>query len=166
LWLEHPTHGRKVDVVALEVPGDIPQAASINAWNLEQAGPAQLAIPDDVSIVGYPFGITGGSGFAIWSRGTVASELDFDHDKLPMFLIDSRTRRGQSGAPVFWYSSHGMVPVKGGWMLNDGKQPPMSLLGIYSGRINEQSDLGRVFRLSSIREILDGGVRATETWID
>jgi len=165
LWLEHPVHGRMVDVVALEVPDDRPQTATIYAWNLEQSGAAQLTVPDDVSIVGFPFGITGGSGFAVWSRGTVATELDFEHDGLPMFLVDSRTRRGQSGAPVFWYSSHGLIPVKGGWMLNDGKNPPMALLGLYSGRVSEQSDLGRVFTLESLREVIDGGVRSVETWI-
>ena len=165
-WFEHPVHGRMVDVVALEVPQDLPSVATIYAWNLEQAGPAQLTVPDDVSIVGFPFGITGGAGFAIWSRGTVATELDFHHDGLPMFLVDSRTRSGQSGAPVFWYSSHGLIPVKGGWMLNDGTNPPMSLLGLYSGRVNPQSDLGRVFTLTALREIIDGAVRSEESWID
>jgi hypothetical protein len=82
-----------------------------------------------------------------------------------MFLVDSRTRRGQSGAPVFWYSSHGMIPVQGGWILN-GMNPPMSLLGIYSVRINEASDFGRVFKFRVIRETIDASVRSDETWSD
>jgi hypothetical protein len=166
LWLEHPVHRRMVDVVALPVPGDWPQSATIFPWDLSWPPLAELAVPDDVSIIGYPFGLSGAEGFAIWSRGTVATELEFDHDGVPMFLVDSRTRTGQSGAPVFWYSSHGLVPVKGGWMLNDGKQPPMSPMGIYSGRIHDQSDLGRVFRTSAIREVLVGGVRAEDEWFE
>jgi hypothetical protein len=57
----------------------------------------------------------------VWSRGTIATELDFDHDDLPMYLVDSRTREGQSGAPVIWYSSRGQIPAQGGLMLSDGK---------------------------------------------
>jgi V8-like Glu-specific endopeptidase len=164
-WLEHPIGGAKVDVVALPVEDDHPGHATIYAWNLDGPILAELAVPDDVSIIGYPFGRQGGGGFAVWSRGTIATELDFDHDGLPMFLIDSRTRPGQSGSPVCWYSSHGLIPVKGGWRLNDGKNPPMTLMGVYSGRIDAQSDLGRVFTMSAIRDVLTGGKRASTTWV-
>ncbi len=165
-WLEHPTHAAKVDVIALPVGDDHPGHATICAWNLDGPTLAELTVPDDLSIIGYPFGIQGGSGFAVWSRGTIATELDFDHDGLPMFLVDGRTRPGQSGSPVVWYSSHGLIPVKGGWMLNDGKNPPMTLMGVYSGRINAQSDLGRVFTMCAIREVITAGKRAPATWVE
>lgn len=155
LWVEHPSLGRRVDVVALRLD-EWPNTATLYPLAIEAPGLAHLTVADDVSIIGYPFGITGGEGFPIWSRGTIATELDFDHDALPMFLIDSRTRPGQSGSPVMWYSSHGMIPVEGGWQLNDGTAPPLTLLGIYSGRINDQSDLGRVFTVSAVRDMLSG----------
>jgi hypothetical protein len=34
-------------------------------------------------------------------------------------------------------------------------------VGVYSGRINEQSDLGLVWKAAAVREIVEGGVRAT-----
>lgn len=142
-------------MVALRLD-DWPGTATLYPLALEAPGLAHLTVSDDVSIVGYPLGITGGEGLPVWSRGTIATELDFDHDGLPMFLIDSRTRPGQSGAPVMWYSSHGMIPVEGGWQLNDGTAPPLTLLGIYSGRINDQSDLGMVFTLAAVGEVLSG----------
>jgi hypothetical protein len=160
LWLAHPT-GRRVDVAALSLTQLHPPTTTIYPWDLAVPPLAELTVPDDLSIVGYPFCLTSGEGFPIWSRGTIATELDFDHDGLPMFLVDSRTRQGQSGAPVLWYSSHGMIPVKGGWKLNDGKQPPLSFMGIYAGRISGDSDLGRVFKISAIAEVLEHGVRPT-----
>ncbi|MEV5961858.1 trypsin-like peptidase domain-containing protein [Kribbella sp. NPDC051952] len=155
IWLQHPS-GPVVDVVAVPLL-ELDTVATIYAVNLDAPGLAELAVPDEVSIVGYPFNITSGEGFPVWTRGTIATELDFDHDELPMFLVDSRTRTGQSGAPVFWYSSHGMIPVRGGWKLNDGQNPPLTLLGIYSGRTDQHSDLGRVFKMSAVREVIEHG---------
>ena len=36
--------------------------------------------------------------------------------------------------------------------------PVVNLLGVYSGRISEESDLGTVWKVSAIREILESGV--------
>src|SRR5206468_3833715 len=93
-----------------------------------KVGPAE-----GVSIVGFPFGITGGGAFAIWTRGFVASEPDVDLEDLPSFLVDARTRPGQSGSPVIAYSSGGMTTLADGSSAMFGG-PVTNLLGVYSGR--------------------------------
>jgi hypothetical protein len=34
--------------------------------------------------------------------------------------------------------------------------PVTNLLGVYSGRVNEQSDLGLVWKVQAVRDILEG----------
>ncbi|MBG6100173.1 S1-C subfamily serine protease [Micromonospora vinacea] len=152
LWLEHPTHGRLVDVVAVPLANSA--GTELRPYDLLGGAPEIMVGPSDgVSIVGFPFGITGGGRFAIWTRGFIASERDVDFHDLPRFLIDARTRPGQSGSPVIAYSAGGMTSMADrSTAIFDG--PVTNLLGIYSGRINEQSDLGIVWKVRAIKEIL------------
>ncbi len=114
LWLQHPSHGRRVDVVV--IPLENSSDAELHPYDLTGAAPALRIGPSDgVSVVGFPFGITGGGAFAIWTRGFLASEPEIDFDDLPSFLVDARTRPGQSGSPVIAYSSGG------GTAMADGK---------------------------------------------
>jgi hypothetical protein len=83
-----------------------------------------------VSVIGFPFGITAGGGLAIWATGFVASEPDLDYGKLPVFLIDCRSREGQSGSPVIAYRGGGMVALQGSSSIFD--RPVYRLLGIYT----------------------------------
>lgn len=159
LWLQHPIFGSIVDVVALKL-GTL-DGVTVYPFNInEPSDPRQrlrLVISQDVSIVGFPFGMTGGLSLALWIRGTIASEPEVDFQGLPLFLVDSRTRRGQSGSPVIFFSANGMVPIQGGLAM--GTRPREVLLGVYSGRVNEESDLGLVWKSRVISEILEGGVR-------
>lgn len=156
LWLEHPRFGRRVDVVALRLQNLDQVELYPHSLDSQQSEVVSPAISDGVSIVGFPFGMTGGGAFGIWSRGFVATEPEIDFNDLPLFLIDSRTRPGQSGSPVIAYFNSGMVPMKnGGAAVFSG--PVEKLLGVYSGRINSQSDLGFVWKTSVITEILDQG---------
>lgn len=133
-WFEHPVHGRRVDVVAL--PLNVATDLGFISYELIDIPETYLRPGSGVSIVGFPFGLTGGGAFGIWTHGFVASEPQIDLDNLPKFLVDARTRRGQSGSPVVGGTS--------------------VLLGIYSGRVNEQSDLGIVWKVNALREILRG----------
>jgi hypothetical protein len=54
-----------------------------------------------VSIVGFPFGLAQGAGLAIWKTGTVASDLGVNWTGRPMFLVDTTSRPGMSGSPVY-----------------------------------------------------------------
>lgn len=117
-------------------------------------------VTENVFIIGYPFGynVRPKEGkFAIWSTGTVASDPDLDleinGEQLPAFLIDAKTRKGQSGSPVIYYSANGLDRQKNGLAIYSG--PVIHELGIYSGRINPDSDLGYVWKWSLIEEIVN-----------
>jgi hypothetical protein len=76
-----------------------------------------------------------------------------DFDALPTFLIDCRSRQGQSGSPVIAYRGGGMVALTGGSTAVFAG-PVYRFLGIYSGRINSESDLGVVWKASAIAELI------------
>jgi len=99
LWIEHPKLGSDVDIILLPL-SSLDEVAihpyDVNYYEKEiDVGPA-----DAVSVVGFPFGKTGGRYFAIWATGFMASEPEFDLDGQPKFLIDCRSRPGQSGSAV------------------------------------------------------------------
>lgn len=151
-WTEHPKLGAQVDCVALPLA----HMTDVQAYPYDPAkpGPAISFKPADiVSVVGFPFGLTAGGAFAVWASGFVASEPEVDYGGLPIFLIDCRSRPGQSGSAVIAYRGGGMVSM------DDGSSavfsgPVCRLIGIYSGRINDQSDLGLVWKVSAIAEIV------------
>lgn len=159
LWLEHPDFKSAVDVVALPLTNlDDVAIYPHDPWAGQPA--VSSGVATSLNIVGFPFGLTGGGALAIWSRGTVATEPDVNFDDKPLFLIDSRTRPGQSGSPVIFYSDNGMVAMADGSsaMFNG---PVERLLGVYSGRVNSESDLGMVWKASCIVDIVERGARPT-----
>lgn len=149
LWVEHPVLGKAADMGGLQIA----ISEDLNAYPVdvtEPSDPPIISPAEILSVIGYPFGISGGKSFAIWATGFVASEPEIDHDDLPVFLIDCRTRGGQSGSPVFAvrtgsYSTAQAMLVAGGTSL---------FLGIYSGRINAESDLGKVWKREAVRALL------------
>ena len=91
---------------------------------------------------------------AILATGFVASEIDFDQGGLPIFFIDCRARPGQSGSAVIAHRNGGAVAMAdGSTALINGEMT--ALLGIYSGRVNEQSDLGIVWKSRAIKELVE-----------
>lgn len=103
VWLEHPTHGSKVDVVA--IPVEIPQdklvmfiEECIEPYNENTVS----SVKDDVYVLGFPFGISIANIFPIWKRASIASEPIVDIDDLPKMYIDTASRPGMSGSPVIY----------------------------------------------------------------
>lgn len=152
LWIEHPTLGDKVDFVALQLK-EIDNV-QFYPYDLVNTGPNIMVGPaDSVSVVGFPFGLQAGGSLAVWATGFMASEPDINYEDLPVFLIDCRSRQGQSGSAVIAYRSGGMVAMQdGGSAAFSG--PVTKFLGIYSGRINTESDLGIVWKASAIQELV------------
>ena len=153
LWVEHPTLGSRGDLVAL--PLTKLDDVQLYAYDLEGPGHDIAVGPTSVvSVVGFPFGEAAGGSLAIWATGFIASETDVDYNKLPLFFIDCRSRPGQSGSPVIAYRELGQTVAlqDGGTVVYD--QAVWRLLGIYSGRVNEQSDLGLVWKTSAIRDLV------------
>ncbi|MGA3117669.1 MAG: trypsin-like peptidase domain-containing protein [Syntrophobacteraceae bacterium] len=166
LWLEDPVHGPNADVVGLPLT-DI---GGVECYPYSYSGPsghdvASLPVPtikwgpsDFVNIIGFPFGWKGGGSLGIWVQGAIATEPVVDYKNLPRFLIDSRTRPGQSGSPVVIYKRNGWVTLGNGqlYMIHN---PLTLLVGIYSGRLSLESDLGTVWKTSVISAIAEHGKR-------
>lgn len=147
LWIEHPTLGSAADFVALRLPTrtDI----NVYPYRAKHLAHMEIAPAQTVSLVGFPFGERTGPSFAVWATGFVASEPEIDHGGRPVFLIDCRSRSGQSGSPVILHRGYRDTIV-------DATEAEImsELLGIYSGRINEGSDLGIVWKTCEIVELL------------
>lgn len=151
-WVEHPQLGPDADFVTLPLTelNDV----ELYPHTLGEGDRLIMVSPaDTVSVVGFPFGMRTGGSLAIWATGFVATEPDLDHDGRPVFLIDCRARQGQSGSAVIAHRPGGMVT------LEDGSSavfrgPVTRFLGIYSGRINPESDLGIVWKAHAIRELV------------
>lgn len=145
-WLEHPL-GPKVDVVAVplrDVEGIKPIPHVVPTNDFDDLLPSHL-----VRVIGFPFGLQPGMGaLAVWSTGFVATEPTMPWKGLPVFLIDCRARPGQSGSPVVVWEL-GRSGAKG---LRAGLT--QAFLGVYSGRINADSDLGIVWKASVVRELV------------
>jgi hypothetical protein len=151
-WIEHPTLGAKADFVAL--PLSALDDVQVYPYDVANTGPDVLLGPaDTVSVIGFPFGITAGGSFAVWATGFLASEPAIDFHDLPIQLIDCRSRQGQSGSPVLSYRSGGAVAMSNGdTAMFTG--PVVKFIGIYSGRINSESDLGIVWKATAINALM------------
>jgi hypothetical protein len=139
------------DVVALPIAPSV----DVQLWPYEVDYLSHLRVQPSqrVNVIGFPFGERSGVSFAVWATGFIASEPEVDHSGKPVFLIDCRSREGQSGSPVILYGSTGAaLPYEVG---SEEASDAMRLLGIYSGRINKDSDLGVVWKTHAISELLD-----------
>lgn len=156
LWLEHPAHP-EYDVIAL--PLTALEGVAIYTHDPWEKAYMAVSVTDALSIVGFPFGVTGGGFFGVFTRGFIATEPYVAWNNLPAFLIDSRTRSGQSGSPVIEFLPRGGVTHSAQGM-HIGSQTVEHFFGVYSSRINSESDLGLVWKPLVIREIVESNVRA------
>ena len=152
-------HRRKVDAVALpiDIPGQLTPLPYVLDAPSGQSMILRAEVSEWVNIIGFPFGESSAGYFAIWVKGAIASDIEIDHDQLPCFLIDSRTRAGQSGSPVVAYAPPGPAILSNGTLALQ-ETSIVRLLGVYSGRINRESDIGYVWKVAAIIEILENGV--------
>ena len=156
-WIEHPLLGSKADLVALNVRwGD---DVLCLPYYIEEANDrvGMLVSPaEPVSVIGFPFGIATNGKLPVWATGFLAQELTLVDQQNPVFLIDCRSRQGQSGSPVIAFRTSGYRTVSNG-RISASLTPNTvwEFLGIYSGRVNPESDLGRVWHVSSLSALLD-----------
>jgi hypothetical protein len=156
-WIEHPRLGKAADVVALNLNwgSDVLKLPYYMKTQLDRVnmvvGPAEA-----VSVVGFPFGLSSAGKFPIWATGFLAQELSLITPDSPVFLIDCRTRPGQSGSAVIAYRPAGYRKQHEGRISSTlGGAKTWEFLGIYSGRVNAESDLGRVWHASAVEEVLE-----------
>lgn len=161
-WLCHPTHGNKVDVVAIPLPPVLIEKYQLFAINdVDFDKEYATAVADDSFVIGYPFSDITFLQLPIWKRASIASEPDVDLDQLPKLLIGTATRSGLSGSPVVMQriGIHGMYGGKltGAEVIGRIR----NFVGVYSGRIGAdetKAQLGIVWKARVIDEIIDGRV--------
>ena len=171
-WMEHPMFGADVDVAvlpinitdddALVIPWTTPL---VEAREPHEAPWPILAAGQDVFVVGYPDALMTGPMFPLWIRGSIASEPYFGYtvaDKhLPLMLIDARTRKGQSGSAVMRHRPEGTVVTRVDGEMGVTTGPVSQLIGVYSGRTSDESDLGFVWRVDEVEVTCRDGVPGT-----
>ena len=152
LWVEHPLLGSKADFVALPITET--HDVDLHPHTVSAEPSRVLFGPSDIlSVIGFPFGLKASGGFGVWSSGFVASEPEVDYNDLPVLLIDCRSRQGQSGSPVIIFRRGGGFSMRdGSTPINSGAQS--ELVGIYSGRIHKDSDIGMVWKSKAIKELI------------
>jgi hypothetical protein len=158
IWFQHPVYNEDVDIVTIPMPG-IDETAlmhskdpALNLCNIR-------VYPSlDVYVLGFPRGMSGGAHFPIWKRGTIATEPDINIDNLPKLYIDTATREGMSGSPVYAQEVGYWIP-EGGNSSQAAFGKGMRFLGIYSGRVGDDTflaQLGIVWKEQAIIEIIEG----------
>ncbi|WP_444926757.1 trypsin-like serine peptidase [Microbulbifer sp. TRSA002] len=163
-WIEHPRLGEKADIVALNLTwgDDVLKLPYYLKLDLDRVG--MIVSPaEPISVIGYPFGLSTSGKLPVWATGFLAQELSLISKEEPVFLVDCRTRQGQSGSPVIAFRTTGFRSIKDN-RLSTSLSPKIvwEFLGIYSGRVNEKSDLGRVWHVSALEELLDAAERDYE----
>jgi hypothetical protein len=151
LWYEHPILGPRADFIALKLT-ELTDVA-LFPYEIPSQHRIQTGVTEVVSVVGYPFGLSV-EAFPVWATGFIATDPDLNYKELPVMLIDCRSRQGQSGSPVLLYRGGGMVSLENNSIMSAGG-PIWRFLGIYSGRINDESDLGVVWKESAILELIN-----------
>lgn len=155
-WIEHPTLGATADIVALNVKWGsdvlcLPYYIEGDTDRIKMlVNPAET-----VSVIGFPFGLSTTGKLPVWVTGFLAQELGLVTEENPVFLIDCRSRQGQSGSPVIAYRVSNYRFISGDKVTTRlSPQVAWEFLGIYSGRINPESDLGRVWHVSILKDLL------------
>ena len=149
LWIEHDL-GSEIDVVIIPIE----EMQDVSLYNLGDAinGFELLSQPsDDVSIIGFPNGLSGSGKFPIWKTGNIATDYDLNWNDKPLFLIDATTRKGMSGSPVIM-TKEGLCRFERNNMMSGRFS---KFMGVYSGRIDETTEIGRVWKPSALYEIID-----------
>ena len=188
VWFESPELASSCDVIAipLERPRTCPSAMHSPA-NLISNDSIPIEPGCTVFIIGFPKSISVHAGLPLWKSGYIASEPYFDVTlggslaevggliggrTIPAFFIDSQTRDGMSGSPVFASYTGTWDPQKpySGFDFNDPSfklsgdvfigSTGREFVGCYSGRVGKLEDgaaLGLCWRRDTIEKICAGG---------
>jgi hypothetical protein len=149
-WLEHPTLKGAADLVALPLAN----TSNVQFYPLD-IGLAKtdlvLSPGESLSIVGFPFGLAQEGGLPIWKTGTIASDLDINYGGKPVFLVDTTSRPGMSGSPVYAIRT-GAISTKTALRVSSGLT--VEFLGVYSEQI-PAAELGGVWKAEVLMALHD-----------
>lgn len=138
-----------IDIAALELP-DVPH--DFGFLPFERPQEFHVPVMERVGIIGFPFALTGTENFPIWLTGSVASDLA-NRPYRKYFLVDARTRPSCSGSLVVFNKSGASLHYPGGKA--DDRGNTVHTLGIYSGRVREESDIGIVWHWNTVEQLLE-----------
>jgi hypothetical protein len=165
-WLEHPVHGPRVDVIALPLAGLL-EHAGLDLITYPHLPPtARMELGTELQVIGFPVGfnpVGDDVPLGVWTRGTIAWPPSLPWRNLPAFLIDCRSRPGQSGSPVVFTVNEFTRYRHANGRVETG--PVHELIGVYSGRIHDGADVGIVWKRDAVREIVEHGVRPENPWV-
>ena len=180
-WYEHPDFGSRCDVVALPLPR--PESCPPHfhkAANRRSSVRVPVVPGGTVFIIGFPQSISIGQGLPLWKSGYIASEPYFDvtiggqiakiggltgGHTIPAFFIDSRTREGMSGSPVFasytgaWDTTDPYASIEDADLTRPDiiiSGTAVEFVGCYSGRVGSsehEAELGLCWRAEVIEAI-------------
>jgi hypothetical protein len=146
IWWEHPLFSQKVDLVVIPM-GTSPLGNSYKGSRVVTVNEPSVSCSEvpfgagqDVFTLGFPR-LMDGEGLAIWKRGSIATEPSLDLGGLPKIYIDTATREGMSGAPVF---ANGLISVRVSGQQISGLAHRNRFLGIYSGRVGDDTFLAQL----------------------
>ncbi|MDA2924303.1 serine protease [Acidobacteria bacterium AH-259-L09] len=168
LWLEHPKHGPKVDVVAIPIPRERTQKRFfIRAFSAQNHIPNDVvvSIGEDVLVLGFPLGFHDlVHNLPIVRNATLASVYPVPFQGQPFVLIDSRLHSGTSGSPVITKETAILRKTDGSTALLSGGGATF-FLGVHSASIDvinrdptqdEPLGLNVVWFASLVEEIVSG----------
>jgi hypothetical protein len=141
--------------ISLEDPSVKAKGAHINARYVSSFGlylDHDLSLGEDCFIIGYPRGLCGDGRTPIWKRATIASEPDNTYKGDLVFLVDTATREGMSGSPVFLVRREAALSDRNRRGIDEEKKE--KLIGVYSGRIGTDElgvQLGMVWSVEMLR---------------
>jgi Trypsin-like peptidase domain len=148
-WLEHPTLAGAADLVAL--PLEHLENVQFYPLDIELRNTDIVVKPgDSVSIVGFPLGLAQAVGLPIWKTGTVASDSEVTWSGRPMFLVDTTSRQGMSGSPVYAVRTAAYRNSAGSLLMTEGGAK--KFLGVFSEQ-NLQAELGGVWKAQAVQDL-------------
>lgn len=191
IWFEHPELGSKSDVIAIRAQK--PELI-LQYWHQAANRVGKDNIPIEpgtlIFVIGYPSSLSTGPGLPLWKSGYLASEPMFDiriqanlseiggmkgGSSLPGFFIDTLTRQGMSGSPVFarfcgtWDEQNPYDRNINSLLKNPSKhdhvyfaQEGIKFIGCYSGRIpdtEQGAELGICWNTDVIDDICANEIR-------
>jgi Trypsin-like peptidase domain len=152
-WLAHSSS--RVDLAALPL-GDIPSGFRVYPLDLNLASFDMVLRPGmPVFIIGFPLGLKNLESLPIWKTGHIASDPNTNYDHQRVLLVDATTRSGMSGSPVVcrtfgqYEKSDGLISIYG--------PPATKLVGVYSGRLRDNAEIGFVWKPDLIENVLSNG---------
>lgn len=153
-WVEHPTLGGAVDIVAIPLV----QTENVQFYPLDldlMKANVSVLPGDSVSIVGFPLGIVQSGGLPIWKTGTVASDPDLNYEGKRMFAVDTTSRPGMSGSPVYAVRSGAYRSLDGKLMMPSVSGSSVKrFLGVYSEQ-QIGAEIGGVWKAEVLKELYD-----------